>query len=192
VNADVEAVITELDSHRARFEAFCRALTSEQLTRPVPKSTWVVKDFISHLATIDVPVGEMFRSMHGEGTPGFRGQGGASWNVDTWNDRQVAERRSRTVDEILAEAEKTRAALTGYLRELTAEDMAKTLKFGGDSKRPPAEVRLLDYLRGWNKHDPMHVVDMLRALPELTSPELDAWFDHPAIRGYQAAMNAGS
>jgi hypothetical protein len=30
---------------------------------------------------------------------------------------------------------------------------------------------------------------MMRALPERRSPELDAWFDDPIIRGYQAAMN---
>ena len=41
------------DNHRAKFEVFCRSLSDEQLNRQVPSSTWIVKDFISHLATID-------------------------------------------------------------------------------------------------------------------------------------------
>ncbi len=192
MNPDVAAVVEELNAHRARFVAFCRSLSAEQLNRPVPDSTWVVRDFISHLGTIDVPVGQMFATMHAGGDPGIRNADGGKWDVDTWNDAQVAERRSWPLGQVLEEAAATRAALSGHLAALTAEDVEKSMKFGGDSKRPAGQVRLLDYLRGWNKHDPMHVVDMLRALPEMASPELDAWFDHPAIRGYQAAMNRGS
>ena len=186
---DVQAVIVELDGHRARFEAFCRSLSDEQLNRQVPNSTWIVKDFISHLATIDGPVGEMFRSIHEGADPGMRNADGGRFDVDHWNDGQVARRRQKSVEEILAEAAEARAVLHGYMDELTEEDVARTIPFGGDSKRPAGSVQLLQYLRGWCKHDPMHAVDMMRALPELKSPELDAWFDDPVIRGYQAAMN---
>lgn len=189
MNPDVATVVQELDAHRARFEAFCRSLSEEQLRRPVPRSTWIVKDFISHLATIDGPVGEMFRTIHEGGDPGPRNPDGGRFDVDHWNDSQVAKRRERTVEEILAEAATARALLHERLAALTAEDIEREIRFGGDSKRPPASIRLIQYLRGWCKHDPMHAFDMLRALPELHSPELDAWFDDPVIRGYQAAMN---
>jgi hypothetical protein len=188
---EVAAVVEELDAHRARFEAFCRSLTGEQLARPVPLSTWTVKDFISHLATIDGPVGEMFRAIHEGADPGLRNPDGNRFDVDHWNDSQVARRRDRTVEELLAEAATARAALRERLAALTAEDVRRVIPFGGDSKRAPAKIELLQYLRGWCKHDPMHAVDMMRALPELRSPELDAWFDDPVIRGYQAAMNPG-
>jgi hypothetical protein len=148
-----------------------------------------VKDFISHLATIDAPVGRMFQSVHEGREPGMGSEPGEKFNVDTWNDHRVEERRGLTVDQILAEAATERAALHAVMAQLTAEDIATNMKFGGDSKRGPAEFPLVQYLRGWNKHDPMHVVDMMRALPELASPELDAWFDDPVIRGYQAQMN---
>ena len=69
---EVEDVMNELDGHRVQFTVLSRWLTPEQLERPVPGSTWIVKDFISHLATIDGPVGEMFRTMHEGGDPGIR------------------------------------------------------------------------------------------------------------------------
>ena len=189
MNSDVAAVMEELDAHRTRFEAFCRSLTEEQLARPVPGSSWIVKDFISHLATIDTPVADMFRSFRTPGAPGFGGGRGKGWDVDSWNEQQVQERRSWSVEQILAGAAVERAALRDALAALTTEDIESNLKFGGDNKRAPSEFQLKAYIRGWNKHDPMHVVDMLRGLPELASPELDAWFDDPAITGYQAAMN---
>ncbi|MGE3075861.1 MAG: DinB family protein [Dehalococcoidia bacterium] len=184
----VQQVIDELDAHRERFEALCRSLSEEELARPVPKSTWIVRDFIAHLATIDVPVGEMFRAMHAAEDAGLRNADGGKFEVDGWNDRQVEKRRTLTVDEVLAEAEQTRAELKKHMVVLTEEDLARTMKFGGDSKRPPSEFPFGAYLRGWCKHDPMHALDMSRALPERQAA-LAPWFDDPVIQGYQKAMN---
>jgi Mycothiol maleylpyruvate isomerase N-terminal domain len=189
MHPDVAAVITELDAHRVRFEGFCRALSPEELSRTVPNSTWVVKDFVSHLATIDEPVESIFRNVHAGKGGAFTPEGGSPRHVDTWNDEAVAQRRGRSLDEIFAEAARRRAAIEEAMAELTQDDLDQVMTFGGDSKRPAGKFQLLRYLRGWNKHDPMHVVDMMRALPERKSAELDAWFDDPAIKGYQAAMN---
>jgi hypothetical protein len=189
MDPDVAAVVEELDAHRQRFEAFCRSLSLEQLRRAVPRSSWQVQDFVAHLATIDEPISEMFRTIHAGGDPGLRSADGAPFNVDHWNDSRVAERRDRPLDALLAEAARTRAGLHTTLKALDANDVQKVIRFGGDNKRPAGEIRLLDFLRGWCKHDPMHAVDMMRALPEVESPELAAWFDDPTIRGYQAAMN---
>lgn len=186
---DVEAVINELDGHRVQFAVLSRWLTPEQLDRPVPGSSWIVKDFISHLATIDTPVGEMFKTMHEGGDPGIRTGDGEPWNVDTWNEGKVRERRALTVDEILEEAARERVILRGHLSHLTGDDLKKTLKFQGDDKRPPSEIPLGAYLKGWCKHDVMHAMDMLRAMPERMTPILERWFDDPVVRGYQAMMN---
>jgi hypothetical protein len=187
-SAAVVAVVDELDRHRARFEEFCRSLSQEELDLPVPQSTWIVRDFIAHLATIDVPVGQMFKTMHAGGDPGIRNPDGGRFDVDNWNDRQVEQRRALDVEAVLAEAATTRAELRKHLFALTDEDLDRTMKFGGDSKRPAGEVKLGAYLRGWNKHDPMHAFDMCRALPE-HGKRLADWFDDPAIRMYQNAMN---
>ena len=42
--------------HRQQFEVFCRSLSEEELSRPVPNSDWTVKDFIIHLAQFDEEV----------------------------------------------------------------------------------------------------------------------------------------
>ncbi|MCC6266611.1 MAG: DinB family protein [Dehalococcoidia bacterium] len=181
-------VITELDGHRARFEEFCRSLSPEELDRQAPKSTWFVRDFIAHLATIDIPVGEMFRAIHRGEDAGMRTPDGARVEIDNWNEQQVVERRKAGVESLLGEAARARRELTGHLKALTEEDLARTLKFAGDSKRAAAEIPLGAYLRGWCKHDPMHAIDMCRALPHWQS-ELAPWFDDPVVQGYQRAMN---
>lgn len=186
---EVEAVLNELDGHRIQFAVLCRWLTPEQLGRPVPGSAWIVKDFISHLATIDGPVGDMFKTVHEGGEPGLRGPDGERWDVDNWNEGRVQGRREKSVDQLLEEAARERTVLRGHLARLTEEDLDKTIKFAGDARRPAAEIPLRRYLKGWCKHDVMHAVDMLRAMPERMTPRLEHWFDDPVVRGYQAAMN---
>jgi hypothetical protein len=189
-NAVLE-VVEELDIHRAKFEHFCRSLSTDELNLAVPNSTWIVRDFIAHLATIDGPVSQMFKSMHsGQGGAGIT-DGSADSNkfdVDDWNDKQVERRRSLSVDAVLQEAAESRASLRRDLLALTDEDLARTMKFGGDSKRAAGEIPFGAYLRGWCKHDPMHVVDMTRAMPE-RAKALAEWFDDPVIQGYQKSMN---
>ncbi|OAI41284.1 hypothetical protein AYO38_04015 [bacterium SCGC AG-212-C10] len=175
--------------HRAKYEDFCRSLQKDELALPVPNSTWIVKDFISHLATIDGPVETMFRNVHTGAGGAFERSGDEKWNVDSWNDHMVEVRRDKSVDEILAEAAATRATLRQAMSDFTQKDLDYEMVFGGDSKRPAGKVLLGQYLRGWCKHDPMHAVDMMRAMPGRMTPELAAWFDDPVIAGYQAQMN---
>lgn len=192
MHPDVQAVITELDDHRRRFEQFCRQLSQDELERPVPQSTWIVRDFIAHLATIDGPVERMFRNIR-EGQRGtFDESGGNRWDVDRWNEEMVQARRRFSLDELFEEAATTRESIKAEMARLGPEELSFVMTFGGDSKRPPGNVQLLAYLRGWCKHDPMHVVDMLRGLPGRRTPEIEAWLDDPVIRGYQRAMNPGA
>lgn len=189
---EVESVVRDLDAHRAKFETFCRSLSEEELDRDVPNSTWLVRDFIAHLATIDGPVRVMFESMTGErpaGTSTPQAPDGERWDVDRWNDSRVAARRTKTVDEIFEEAAQERSRMHEALAALSPTDLDKTLHFGGDNKRSAADLRLGDYIRGWAKHDVIHVADMLRALPERDTPDIRAWLDDPAVAGYQQMMN---
>jgi len=189
MHPDVEVVLAELDAHRMQYIVLCRSLSEEQLNRPVPQSTWLVRDYIAHLATIDGPVGEMFHTVHEGGDAGIRGADGDRWDVDRWNEDRIQERRALAVDELLMEAATERTKLRGYLAALTEKDLATKIKFQGDARRPPAEVELRAYLRGWCKHDVMHAVDMMRAVPERMTPRLEHWFNDPVVAGYQKAMN---
>ena len=49
----IQGVIDAIIENRRLFEEFCFSLTDEQLMRPVPDSTWVVRDFAAHLDTLD-------------------------------------------------------------------------------------------------------------------------------------------
>ena len=118
----------------------------------------------------------------------LRNADGGKFDVDNWNDLQVQERRALDVEGVLAEAAKSRADLKVLMLALTDEDLARTLRFGGDSKRAASEIPFGAYLRGWCKHDPMHAMDMSRALPERQA-SLAQWFDDPVIQGYQRQMN---
>lgn len=189
---DVEAVLAELDGHRIQFTVLCRSLTEDQLQRPVPQSTWLVRDFIAHLATIDGPVGEMFASVHAGADPGIRSSDGERWDVDRWNEDRVQERRELSVDDLLMQAAVERTKLRSQLGALTDEDLDKKIKFQGDAHRPASEIGLRSYLRGWCKHDVMHAVDMLRAMPERMTPRLEHWLDDPVVQMYQKAMNEGA
>ena len=186
--SQLEAIVAELDAHRTRFEQFCLSLTAEELERPVPGSTWLVRDFIAHLATIDGPVAEMFRAVRRGEDAGLRTADGNRFDVDEWNEHRVRERRKHSVEVLLEEARRERDLLKRDLLALTDDDLGRPIRFAGDAKRPPTTVPLGAYLRGWCKHDPMHVVDMCRALPG-RAEQLGAWLDDPVVARYQAAMN---
>lgn len=186
---DVSKILEELDGNRSKFEHFCGLLTGEELDRATPSSTWIVRDFIAHLATIDGPVMRMFQNVHLGSGRGFTESNGRGWNVDTWNEGQVLSRRNQAVEATLVEARASRAAIRQVMETFSAEDLVFEFRFGGDVKRPATTVTIGNYLRGWCKHDPIHVVDMLRALPERLTPDVRTWVNDPLIAGYQKAMN---
>ena len=202
MNSRTAAVIDEIGRHREQFERWCRSLSEEELGRPVPDSNWRVQDFISHLATIDTTVSVWFAAIADgsglesamEGHPDEDKAGeGERFEIDTWNDAQVAERRDWSLDQIFAEATQTRVAIVRQLARLGDTELDSTIQFGGDSKRAASAIKLIDYLTGWAKHDPIHVNDMIRALPERRQDaDVRSWLDDPVVggiaRGYATAM----
>lgn len=197
MNERAAAVIDEIEEHRRHFETWCRSLGEEELARPVPDSSWRVKDFISHLATIDVTVADWFAAIADGGdietAMASQAEGGQPFDINRWNDAQVEERRDWSLDQIFEEARRTRADIVKQLERLDDAMLEATIHFGGDGKRPPSDIKLIDYLTGWAKHDPIHVNDMIRALPErATDAQVVAWLDDPVIggiaRGYASSM----
>ena len=186
----MQKTIDTIKDERRRFEAFCRSLSEEELTRPVPDSTWIVRDFIPHLGTLDTELIRWFEGVaSGVSDAMERDADGRPFELDDWNDSTVAERREWTLDKIFGEAAANRERLIVTLEKLTDEQTDSVARFGGDSKRPPADVPLKLFLAGWAHHDAIHVADMLKALPERAGdPEIKAWLDHPAITWYQKTM----
>jgi hypothetical protein len=187
----MNGVIDAIVENRRRFEAFCRSLSAEELLRPVPESTWIVRDFAAHLDTLDVELASQFGSaVEGNGVDTRRGVDGAPFDIDAFNDAQVAERRAWPLDQVFAEARQNRSRLIEVLKGLSDEQVSQPMHFAGDAKRTGGELPLKLFLAGWAQHDPIHVADMLRALPERAGdPEVAAWVANPFVMGYQAAMN---
>jgi hypothetical protein len=187
----VQGVIEAIRENRRRFEAFCYSLTEEQLMRPVPDTTWVVRDFAAHLDTLDTALLRWFQGV-AEGAPVDAGVGadGAPFDVDAFNDAQVAGRRSWPLQRIFAEAEANRAHLIEAMGALTDAQIEQPMHFAGDNKRGPGDLPLKLFLAGWAQHDPIHVADMIKALPERADdPEIKQWLDNPFVTGYQAIMS---
>ncbi len=187
----VQSIIQSRQEHRDKFERFCRSLREEELGQPGPGSSWAVKDFVSHLATLDTEMARSFQAAAaGRPEEASRHADGSPFDLDAFNDARVAERREWPLERILQEGSHNRAALIETLERLTEEEIGQVLHFRGDNKRSPATLPLKVFLLGWARHDPIHAADMLKALPERASdPELAAWMDDPVVKGYQQAMS---
>jgi hypothetical protein len=188
----IEAIVAAIVENRRKFEAFCYSLSEEQLNRPVPQSTWIVRDFAAHLDTLDRAIVGWLRALAsgGDSLDSTRNEDGSAFDVDEFNDAQVAERRSWPLQRIFGEATANRTELIEGLRALTDEQIDRPMHFGGDAKRKGGDIQLKLFLGGWAQHDPIHVADMLKALPERADdPELRAWLDNPFVAGYQSIMN---
>ena len=187
----IQDVIDTVVENRRRFKQFCYALTPEQLNRPVPGSTWVVRDFAAHLDTLDMVTVRWFESLaRGVSLDGAISEGGTPFDVDEFNDAAVASRRSWPLDRVFAEADANRERLIAAMRILTDEHLERSMHFGGDNKRPPADLPFKLFLVGWAQHDPIHVADMIKALPELADdPGIRQWLDNRFVAGYQAVMS---
>jgi Mycothiol maleylpyruvate isomerase N-terminal domain len=186
----IDRLTQQFRDNRQRFESFCRSLSDEELTRPVPNSTWSVKDFVAHLATLDTELIRWFEAVR-EGTTDepARSTDGSPFDVDKWNNGIVAERSDWSLDQIFEEAAKNREQLLTALQALDDQKIEQTVHFPGDNKRPPADVPFKLFLFGLARHDNIHAADMLKALPERADDaELKAWLDDPAVKWYQDAM----
>jgi hypothetical protein len=190
-SATAQGVIDAIMENRRRFEDFCYSLTDEQLGRPVPDSTWIVRDFAAHLDTLDTALVRWFAgAADGVAVDSSRNADGAAFDIDAFNDAQVEARRAWPLDQVFAEAQQNRRKLIEALSELSEAQIDETMHFAADAKRNAGDLPLKLFLAGWAQHDPIHVADMLKALPErATDPEIIAWIGNPFVAGYQRVMN---
>lgn len=186
----IDAVIAAIVENRSRFEAFCYSLSPEELMRAVPDSSWFVRDFAAHLGTLDTALVRWFEAAAG-GMPvdSSRDADGAAFDVDQFNDDHVVERRGWPLERIFAEARANRERLIAALEKLSDEDIDQTMHFAADAKRKAGDLPLKLFLAGWAQHDPIHVADMVKALPDRADDaEVVAWLNNPFVSGYQAVM----
>lgn len=185
----IQRSIAAFEKNRERFEAFCLSLSEEELARPVPDSHWQVKDFISHLGTLDTVMAQQIEALAKGVSDPLNEAGDKGFDVDAWNEKEVQKRKDWPVGEMLEEARTNRAAFLASVAKLTDEDIDKTLHFRGDNKRDPADIPYKVFLGGLTRHDAIHVADMIKALPERAQDaELKAWLDDGVVKWYQTTM----
>jgi hypothetical protein len=170
MHPELAAVIDTTIRERARFEAFCRSLTSGELVAPIEGTHWRVKECLSHLATIDIWVGEWFAAWAADRAFAFRNPDGSPFNIDTWNEEQVMRLRDAGVDEILVEAARHREPLLATMATFSTPQLEREFDFRGN------RITFLRYLQLWTMHDAAHSWDALKGLPRLREdPEVRAW-----------------
>ena len=166
------SVVEEADANRAQFEGFCRSLTQEELEAPIPDTTWHVRDYISHLASIDIYVADWFE--HTAAGTRFRvtNDDGTPFNIDSWNESRIEERRAASVDDLFLEAAGHRERLWAAVDRFNPETLDRTFNFRG------TDITFLRYLQLWTAHDPAHTADMLRGLPgSKRDSNIEGWLD---------------
>lgn len=173
----LDTVIATAAGNRDFFERWVRSLTPGQLETVVPGGTWRTKDYVAHLASIDIYVGEWFEHVaDGKRWHPNNSEDGSPFNIDTWNEARITERRDASVEELFTEATRHRERLLAAVDRFTPEILASEFDFRGTM------TSYQRYLELWTLHDPAHSFDMLRGLPDLKSdPELRAWIDQ--LRG---------
>jgi hypothetical protein len=176
--------------NRRRFEAFCYSLTEEQLMRPVPNSTWVVRDFAAHLDTLDTALLRWFRGVAAGGSvdAGVDGDG-ARFDVDAFNDAQVAERRAWPLERIFAEAEANRALLIESMLPLTDAqiDQPMTSRWRREARPGDLPLKLFLIVAGRSTTRSTSRYDQ-GAAGAGGRPEIKRWLDNPYVTGHQALM----
>ncbi len=186
----VQPVIDLMRKNRAVYEEFCRSLSEDELRRPVPPDNkWTVMDFVIHNLTFDDLTTLWAESVMAGNTNAPAGPDGQPFDVDAWNQERVEGWRGKSLDVVFAASVAERAKFEETLSRLTDEDMGQIVDFPGDNKRDPARVQFGLFLHGLARHDPIHVADMLKALPERADdPELKSWLDDRMVEWYQQAM----
>jgi hypothetical protein len=172
MDADLAELVEKTDRHRATFEQLARSLTVEETVSPIEGSHWRVKDYIAHLASMDIWMYDWFAAMV-EGKHWIpRADDGGPFDIDKWNDARIDERRDDTIEDLLVEAAEHRAKLMTTYHQFTRATLDSRFDFRG------MDVAFVEYLDMLTLHDPAHSNDFLKALPERREePYVKEWLD---------------
>ena len=169
MNLRCRLVIDEFARHRVQFEAFCRALSAEELATGIPDTHWTVRDYIAHLCTIDGLIVPGFAAQVGQQAPLPDVPFPNPFDIDEWNESAVRAREGASIEDLLGEAAAHRERMVRAIAEFTDQHLDAVIDYGGDRKTlnlPKSKVRFGGLLWGIAIHDPTHTRDMLRALPK--------------------------
>ena len=114
----VQQLQDEAVAARDAVLALVEGLSAEQFDRPTVNEGWSVKDTLAHLASIEARVRLMLKTaLDGETWSATRA------DLDAYNARCVAERRSWTADAVIAELRETGQETARLLARLPPEEL---------------------------------------------------------------------
>lgn len=153
----VEPIARETRGGADALLAFAGSQPDGFWDRPSALDGWTCRDVLAHLAgdTGKVSLRAMRAAVTGaplDDPPDFNDGG------DALNTRDVAERRGRSVQELIAEIEADRQAWFELMPQLTDAD--------DEARWPGFPLTLGQYLRLCAGHDRQHLVDMRTALED--------------------------
>lgn len=159
-----QQAIEKLAEERERFTAWVRSMPPEDWGKLSPDGAWQARDYVAHLASIDPLLTGLARAFQREGGVNNGRDSDRRFSIDEWNEGQILERRTRSMDELIGEMEQYRSDLNAALADFTDEQLDRTFHFGGDNKRSPRDLTVAEFLRGVVYHDRWHMEDARRAM----------------------------
>ncbi|MCL4395503.1 MAG: DinB family protein [Chloroflexi bacterium] len=117
---ELDSIANKLNEERGVLIRTLGSLSEEQAAQISVTPEWSVKDAVAHLAGAE-------RGMFGIAQRAARGESPhlpEGYDNDVYNARQVAKRQERTLAEVRAELDGSRAELLAFLGGLTADQLA--------------------------------------------------------------------
>jgi hypothetical protein len=159
-----QEILEGLRSSGARAGETLRALDAGQLEAGVYEGGWNRIQLVAHIASIEWTYPRLIRMAEatrdnggGRQRPGGDPRGG----MDSYNERQVEQRAGQTIEQLVEEFERNRAATIEAVEAVDDELLAESVRSGGGIEGTLAEVLksvAIDHVLG-------HLVD-LTGLPE--------------------------
>lgn len=159
-----QQVIDKMAEERARFVSWVRAVPDEQWANVSPDGTWQARDYVAHLASIDPLLVGLMRNFQADGRIEEGSGLGRAFDIDEWNEGKILERRTRSIEELIADMAANRVVLNAAMAGFTDGQLDRGFHFGGDAKRSPRDLQVHQFLSGLVYHDRWHMEDARRAL----------------------------
>lgn len=160
-----EALAVHLDASLAAVKSFARQAGTDAWARPTSNPEWTVQDTLAHLAASGPGLlATVQRFLEGRELP-------PDFSLDYWNQRQVAKRRERSPDALLAELRKAHEQAKEILDKLTDDQLTV---MGTHPAGQRISVAGIFYLIGLHELDHLH--DMAAAVG-MEGPRRGRWLD---------------
>ncbi len=150
-------LLAALRDDAARLPQVVAAIGADHLERGVYENGWSARQLLAHLAAIEWTYPRLIEQARSPAEPRPTSSASASFNMDAYNHRQVANRETASVVELLEEFAENRRATIAAVANAEEELLAKPTRSAGG-----AQGTLLDVLMNVTvEHVRTHLSDLL-------------------------------